>query len=397
MSSKLGFNLLAGYDPNDLNPALDEQMHSILLLQEFRDKIATVITNTAYPVVRIFHRDGRYAEDHLVSGWMRYTENHIGLQAEADFAQSKGKHLWLQGPNEVHASVEYGRFEAERALALYDIGARAVIGNFSVGTPSSEAMLEFWLGYYSYLNEVDRLDVKAGIGFHEYGYIWPWTWLGPFQGENIHPNEGLLPAIPKPGEKGWLVGRFQDSFYIELADALKWRLGLSVDLMDNFKIFITEAGLDLVTSEKWNLPKKQLSNGLEVSFSGWRTCAPYWKNYFVSGGPEMYGRLLQWLDDYYHQFEQVVAVLVFGLGPHHDNDFEDFDIGGNNQKIIQMMLDSKPTSEVVPPSTPPIPPAPVLSRREWAKVARLWAGIKKRTTWITDAQAQIAAIYDKPE
>ena len=216
MGSKLGFNLLAGFDPNDLNPALDGSMHSILLLQEFQDKIRDIVDSTQYPLVRIFHRDGEYAADHLVSGWMRYTENKIRLQDAADYAVSKGKLLWLQGPNEVHASLAYGRFEAERAAALYHIGARAVVGNFSVGTPSPTMMWEFWIGYYSYLKETNQLYVKAGVGYHEYGYVWPWAWLGPFQGEDINPWAGVLPDIPKPGEKGWLVGRFQDSFYKDL-------------------------------------------------------------------------------------------------------------------------------------------------------------------------------------
>ena len=187
--------------------------------------------------------------------------------------------------------------------------------------------------------------------------------------------------------------------------------------MDNFKIFITEAGLDLVTSERWELPMKNVDDK-PMPFSGWRTCAPYWKRYFSDGAPHMYGRLLQWMDDYYHQFEQV-AVIVFGLGPHHNNDFEDFDIGGNNQTIIQMMLDSNPTSEVVAPPIPKPPPLPdptsiptpdptpqplpdptplrVLSRRQRSTILRLMSGIKKRQEWVDIAEAKIKAIYASPK
>ena len=356
MASKLGLGLLAGYDPNDLNAALNGKINGVLLLEEHQDRLSTVITNTKYPALRIFHPGLNAAK------WMEHAKRKANLEAMAQLAVDLGKHLWVQGPNEVEITEEYGRREAERTLLLHGIGARAIVMNAGVGRTTEENVAEFRKGFDEVLA---GQEVEYAIGVHEYGYIWPFAWMGQFQGNDINPERDesftpKLPPVPKPGEEAFLIGRFQH-----------------VGLPENVPVMITETGLDRVTSEKWDLPKRKSGE----PFGGWRTCAPYWKQFYPNvGWAKMYGQLLQWTDAYYSQFPQVKALYVFGLGPHHDDQFQDYDIGATMALFMMLASDpppeppdppDPPTTDPPEPPEPPTPPPPP-DKLAWVEKPIVW-------------------------
>ncbi len=363
MVTEFGFNLLHAYDPNDLNAARAGGL-SIVYLQEHADQIPHGIDKSPLTVARSFHKDangGPFQLGQKSSGWLTHADKHLDMTANAERANAQGKIFYLAGPNETHNNMmEFGRFEAERAVGCHKAGARAVIGNFGMGVPTPENMTVFFTAFYGRLKELNALATPFAIGFHEYGGIWPWMWLGDFQGLNIDPSKAdyeadKLPAIPKPGELGWLIGRFQ--IYYQVVPDVLASLGLDASLIDVPELIIMETGLDIVESEKWELPRRK--NG--DAFGGWRTCTHYWKSFYDTPWAKMYGRIVQWIHAYYSQFDQVIYVSVFGDGPHHSDDkypegrFVNYDIGGND-KVIPAMIASKPPTPT--PEDPPEPPTP---------------------------------------
>lgn len=354
--SLLGFNLLAEHDSSDFDAICTSEPRSILLLQEHRNQLRRMVASCDYPIVRTFFHQANFDPGLSAQEWFDHAKDNLPLGDAVYIAQQKGRKLWVQGPNEWWPSDDepietqlqqlriYGRFEAERAHLLAGMGARAVVGNFAVGVPVKASVAAFYEGFNAAL--ADKGVIDYAVGLHEYGYLWPWVWLGPHQGESPFHKYTEFPLIPKPHENAFLIGRFQF-------------LGIPA----NVPIFITECGLDQVTSETWNLPKQ---DGGEP-YQGWRTCQGYWKKQHSNGKEKLfYCKLLAWIDNYYRQFEQVKVVDLFGVGPHHKSKnypkgrYWDFDLAGPVLDYMLSYIEDEGEVEEPQPGGPVIidPPTP---------------------------------------
>lgn len=330
--SELGFGLLGEHDEADARKVIDSGA-PILLLQEHRKYLLEVARTSPYPAARTFFKSGSFETGFSAQKWFEHACDNLPLKE----AQEQGLSVWVQGPNEPDLTLAYGRFEAERTVLLASLGHHAIVCNAGVGRPTKENIAKFYEGFNGVMQH--HGDLLYAFGVHEYGYLWPWTWLGDEQGEKPFRKYKKLPDIPQPGTEAFLIGRFQ-------------HLGIP----KHIPIFITECGLDEVTSEKWNLPTRKDGE----PFGGWRTCQKYWRDYFEGADEKtFYAELVDWIHRYYSQFEQVKAIYLFGIGPHHDKQFADFDLAG---PVLDAILAHRQESPGNPPQDPPqpepVPPTP---------------------------------------
>jgi hypothetical protein len=383
----LGFGLLAAHDDSEFRALVRAGAPCLLLEEHARPNSARlpfVAEHSRAPALRIMWTDdkdkapeGGWHPEMKAKGWIAYALAETAMHRAAQIARERGLYLRVIGPNEPHlptleAYYKYGYFEGERAMLLHDIGARAVIGNFAVGTTTPENLTAFFSGVLAYLSEHDRLDVEFNIGLHEYGYIWPWAWLDTFQGNDINPQPGKIPAIPPPGALGWLIGRFQLIYQLATLDELA-----PLRLLER-TIDMTEVGLDLVESDRWQLPKDHRGE----SFGGYKTCKGYWWDYFPTiNWEDLYREFLHWVAAYYSQFIEdeeeegkkeggIGKLFVFGKGVHHtkpewpNGQFFDYDIGATRATLA--MTEDNPW---LPISAEPEPPVRELSRTQKVQVA----------------------------
>jgi hypothetical protein len=367
----LGPHLLVAHNDSEFRAIVRSGAPAILLEELARqqdDRLPFVATYSRAPALRIMYTgdpdktpEGGWHPEMGAVGWFVHTVNETAFYQAVDIARGRGLYLRALGPIEPHLPDldhyrKYGWFEAHRAALMYDAGARAVIGNFAVGTTTPENLTAFFKGVLAYLSEHGRLDVQFNIGLHEYGYIWPWTWLGGFQGNDINPSPGQIPAIPEPGELGWLIGRFQIIYQLAMLPEL------SALRLDQRTIDITETGLDVVESSMWNLPKLD-----GEPYGGFRTCTGYWAQYFNIDWQNLYRLLLHWIAAYYSQFRRddgkeggIGIVIAFAEGVHHtkpewpDGQFYDFDVGAT--EAVRAFTEDNPWLPL--PDAPPEQPPP---------------------------------------
>jgi hypothetical protein len=317
--SKIGYGILYGFDPQFVKAITDIEPRGVLLLDDQAlDFIETVIDTTSFPSVRWIWKNVFEAGDRATD-WLPYVESRLQgrLDEFAAHAANQGKRLYFQSFNEPteYANLPlmraYGEFEAERARITWDrCGAVSLVGNFAMGTTSSELMDAFLVPE---LLEQAKLG-HAYLALHEYFYALPWCWMGPYQGGDIVPDDrSKLPPLVEPGGAAWLVGRFQ-------------HIGVPAWM----PIVLTEFGADMLGQhqvQQQGLPAR----GDGEPFGGYRTVMPWWSRTFpdLARNPaRFYGYdLLGWCDRYLQQFPQIVWAAIFsGTGPHYEDSFADFDL-----------------------------------------------------------------------
>ena len=345
--SKMGYGILAGFDPQFVRAILDTQPRGVLLLEEHaNDLIEDVINKTAFPSVRWFWED-TFRADHRPADWLAHVEGRLGgnLGALSEHAINHGKRLHFQSFNEpdvrdLSLVSAYGEFEGERARITWErYGAVSLVGSFAMGTTSPELMRAFLVP--ELLWEI-RLG-HAYLSLHEYFYALPWCWMGDFQDGDIVPDDrSTLPPVVEAGTEAWLLGRFQH------AGIPEW-----------MPIVLTEFGADSLSQDqvqRYGLPARNDGR----PFGGYRTLMPWWGRTFPAlarNADRFYGHdLLGWCDRYLQQFPQVLWAAVFsGVGPHHEDRYADFDLAWTKALPASLeWVQEQGWTDVTLPMAPPI-------------------------------------------
>ena len=185
----------------------------------------------------------------------------------------------------------YAQLEIERIKLLATIGKKAVIGEFSTGTPPLDAWEEF-LPALRY-----GADHGALLGLHEYSCPWMWWMTGSYQ---VDPNENQ-------GDEGWGTLRYRK---------VK-RLILEPNGID-IPIVITECGIDPGSNPK---PAGAPS-------ATWKDLGDYWREHDGEDDKaDYYFRQLAWYDDELRKDAYVEGAAIFCAG-NFGKPWSDFDIAG---------------------------------------------------------------------
>ncbi|MFP3896919.1 MAG: hypothetical protein ACLFV5_08830 [Anaerolineales bacterium] len=195
---------------------------------------------------------------------------------------NSGVDYWLGWNEPVFESVEdvawYAAFEAERTVAMAELGLRVAVGNFATGTPEPEEFEAFLPA----LSTVEKHDGVLAV--HEYS--------APTLQNGVGTGLSGFDPLPKHGVLA-LRYRYWYTNYL-------WPEGLDIPLV------VTEAGVDGGV-----LPPQ----GIELN--GWRdfdsTVAELDEPLFEQT-PETYLRQLSWYDDQLRCDPHVYGFAVFNVG-----------------------------------------------------------------------------------
>ncbi len=206
----------------------------------------------------------------------------------AKYQAHPGVDYW-EGWNEPSANSAaemtwYAAFEAERVRLLAEIGCRACIGNFSVGSPGN---LDLWPYFFPALRAAKQHH--GLLGLHEYS----WPWMDNYFGRNqINPAEDA-------GDTGWTTGRYRKIYRTYLIPH-----GLALPLA------ITECGIDTV-----NVGGADLRYRDAPQQAGWKHYGEWWSRHGGLSDPaEEYLRQLAWYDSVLQADAYVVGAAIFQLG-----------------------------------------------------------------------------------
>lgn len=135
--------------------------------------------------------------------------------------EAAGPNIAFEAYNEIpdHLATAYCRFECERLALMHAAGLRAVVGNFSVGTPD----LPTWAAYRPMLQAMREGDL---LGLHEYwsdhadlGNHWHvgrWRLLPELDGIPIVVTECGRDVVEGRGQPGWRKSCGADAFLVDL-------------------------------------------------------------------------------------------------------------------------------------------------------------------------------------
>lgn len=275
-----------------------------------------------------------------------------------EFAQSHPEIGWLEGANEFAQSPgeleRYAEHEIERMKALDAIGRKAVIGNFSTGTPD----VAHWARFRP------ALEYAAAhghvLGLHSYsGPVMQWL-----AGANQRTAAGDILTDPceRSDAEGWLTLRYRKALKIFKA----WGIG-------HIKVALTETGIDDVQPRPGPQGK------------GWKS---YIGTEFESRSPfGDYAAQLAWYGRRLTEDPNVIAWVDFGFS--QAGDWETFDLSNADamrERVIAEMLklprghgaDVPAPPPVTPPTTPPTQPPPgggmnTVEQLIWTDVAKAHA------------------------
>lgn len=342
-ASLLGAHQLPGGTRDDVDSLLAARPRIWWLLDEQLDFLSLAYEACDIVGVRIygFEFDPAQTIEENLARWMTAVQRKA-TEFDIDLAEYADK-LYIQGHNEPHFDNlgdwhAYGKFEGRRAAWEWEeFGCRSASGNFSVGSYGIEIITAFMEGYEPYIN------YQGALGFHEYGTVWPWAWMGDNQGGEINVD-----PFPVDWTPAWLV--------------LRYRAALLYDV----PVIITEFGLsDVIVDDR--LPRKD--NG--DPYGGWQECLNPWK-YAPSPYPDMsmadllgwdqltdarlqrdaYMDMIVWADQLYAEDPRVLGVVQYGLGPGHSPGWPKHDISpvvGRQAAYIEMRGDEIPQPPVDPP------------------------------------------------
>lgn len=269
------------------------------------------------------------------------------------FAREHPEIGWLEGANEFAQSPgeleRYAEHEIERMKALDAIGRKAVIGNFSTGTPD--------VAHWSRFRPALEYAAAHGhaLGLHSYsGPVMQWL-----AGGNQRTATGDVLADPceGPDVDGWLTLRYRKVLKICRA----WGIG-------HIKIAITESGIDDVQPRPGPQGK------------GWKS---YLGTEFENRSPfGDYASQLAWYGRRLTEDQNVIAWVDFGFS--QAGDWETFDLSNADamraRVVVEMLKLPRGHGAVVPapppvtpPSPPPTPPEPPMNNVE----AIIWAEVDK--------------------
>lgn len=163
-----------------------------------------------------------------VTHWEGYNEAYQGPQASQDSTQQD---------KERSGMARYAEWEIERIDALAEVGAFAVVGCFSCGTPDLDT--DAWLIFRPVLQRA--LERGGALGLHEYaGPYMQWmleTPDGKNQWRNNQSTGASANGIWDPYVTGWLCLRYRKVWAKYLQP---WGLG-------RLPIFVGEGGIDDTT------------------------------------------------------------------------------------------------------------------------------------------------------
>lgn len=301
--SLMGFTLLPEFDPASLEMLLNARPRVGVVLESELDRLPAVVDAVDVPIYRVMYRDGHYDGYDLAEwiSWSFLKPNEFGIRLAdvAEQARSQGKTLYIWGPNEPDTSnldliQTYAAFEAGRTQYVREAwGARAVVGNFGRGQGDADVIEAFGAA-------LTAIAIYGGaVGFHEYGYLVPWCYMG------LNQRDADINLDPFPAEEitpAWFMGRYRAT------------------LQEDLPVIITEYGHSDSLPDDPALPRR--NNG--EMFGAWNTCVGRWDQLFgPKSDAEHYMAMLAWADAYYQQDPRVLGVAQFGLGgswPEHDID-----------------------------------------------------------------------------
>ena len=189
-------------------------------------------------------------------------------------------------PADLNAWNAYAQFEAERACLLQSYGYRAVIGNFSAGTPEYSQMLVF-------LSAI-RIGLKcdAILGLHEYSA--PTLQYGYGQG---------IPHRPPFPDRGMLTLRYRF-----------WYQDLFMPLDLPIPLVITELGIDGGVKAGRPGPGDVM---------GWADFSRFWKDTGLGDNPnQVYMAQLAWYDSEIRQDPYVLGAAIYQAGAYGSDSFD---------------------------------------------------------------------------
>lgn len=232
---------------------------------------------------------GRHAVEYAVQG--DYIAGKSPQQATNEFMAGQLPIInanplikYWEGPNEpVFTSPDglawYAQFEIERINKLAEIGKKAVIGNFSTGTPQ----LSWWPAFLPAI--AHGLANGAILGLHEYSCPWMWWMTGEHQ---VNPEED-------EGDEGWATLRYRKVYrqYLEPAG------------LGNIPLVITEAGIDPGVNPR--------PGGTPAGT--WSQLGDFWRTH--DGRPDTaqyYFEQLRWYEEELKKDTYVLGATVFTWG-----------------------------------------------------------------------------------
>jgi len=212
----------------------------------------------------------------------------------------------------------YAQEEIERIRLLGEMGLRAVIGEFSTGTPR----LDQWREFVPALRY--GADHGALLGLHEYSCPWMWWLTGKYQ---VDPAEDQ-------GDEGWTTLRYR-----------KVHRQVLIPNGIDIQIVITECGIDpLVNPKPAGAPD-----------AAWKDLGDYWREYdgAVFSAAAFYVQQLIWYDEELRKDDYVLGAAVFCAG-NYGSPWSDFDIADTPVIDALTHLVSAPGEIPVLPVEPPI-------------------------------------------
>ncbi len=237
----------------------------------------------------------------------------------------------------------YGEFEAERQRLMAAEGFKACIGNFSTGSPpisnaaDDTTREDIWRDFYPALEVAHELGNLLGL--HEYGGLWMDLWYGPNQSAAL--RSGNRTPFPEAREEGWLFGRYRKV----------WRRHIQPNGWTNIRIALTEFGLDMAGT----VDTTALAG---YPTSGWRTCAPAWRNLDGRGDAEaFYVEQLKWADRQMQKDPYIVGATIFTWGSLGERWGRDFEINGPvAESLISYIESTKDDPGTIDATTTPTKP-----------------------------------------
>lgn len=271
--SKLGLHLtgsnLAGGFAAAARPKVMKAVGDISLLQAVKQASPNTITigRHYFDQSWVGQGDPTQAAISFVAQWLPEYQKHA---AYVDY--------W-EGLNEVGINWMpwHTQFEATRACELQKYGFKAVIGNFSTGTP------EPWQ-FEQFLPAIRAAKAcNAVLGLHEYGAPTMDLWW-----------QHGIPGHPWYPDRGSLIGRYRH-FYNDYL--------LPQDLA--IPLIITETGVD-------GLVAPGLRPG--PSTGGWQTFTQFWRDNGLTDNPaRFYVEQLAWYDSILRQDSYVIGATIYNI------------------------------------------------------------------------------------
>jgi len=294
--SKLGIHVTRNSTPaimefiRQAHPAVVMAVGDVGWLAEVKKVSPETVTIARFPEV-----DQRIEGDPV-----QRARKFVAAHAERYLA-NPGVDYWAGWNEPIIDSVEqmqwYAAFEAERTIAMAELGLKVAIGNFSAGTPEPSE-------FEAFLPAIQVAKEHGGIlAVHEYS--------APTLRDGVGAG---LPGLEARPDCGALTLRYR--YWYE--DYLKPR-GLVIPLV------VTEAGIDGGVLRLEN-----------VSLMGWRDLKKAVPNSAASQVTNSYVEQLSWYDDELRRDPYVLGFAVFNVGDPKGH-WASFDVTSLLPRFAQMM------------------------------------------------------------